>query len=415
MRASIVKDPHVIKQVQAMRLRGESMSQIARRLGISLPTVSKIVKAKNITPQKSRPTWLERRIAQRRELRQRIDAAPRKALPWTPSEEAWLIENAGATNAQLAAIHLGRTDEAVRKKAQQLGAELLWSSGWTQSEDDYLRSHFDRKSIKAIAKHLDRGYYGVRKRMITLGLGTKLDQIDNRITAQDIALRLGVDVDASREWMRLQRFPCELIGKWLVTDEGAVNKWLEAGHILRANRAALDYRDRLLYDRVLSEHYTTAYLRSLDVPALSAMNIYVRDEEGRCLLPSPLRTGAGASAETTYYRKRDVWAWCYYVGHVVPETIADPDLADVMTAWLTEFVTTLELRKYIAHRTQNYWQTAHNFPQSVIRSRVYRRAEVIAWLRERGKHDIAKRLTRGEILCYDDLIRDRRSRSGVAQ
>ena len=410
MRPSIVKDPHVIKQVQAMRKRGESLSQIARRLGISLPTVSKIVKNHRIAPLKRQPAWLERRKARRQELRQRIDAAPRKALPWTPSEEAWLIENAGATNAQLAAIHLGRTDEAVRKKAQQLGAELLWSSGWTQSEDDYLRSHFDRKSIKDIAKHLDRGYHGVRKRMITLGLGTKLDQIDNRITAQDIALRLGVDVDASREWMRLQRFPCELVGKWLVTDEEAVNKWLGAGHILRANRAALDYRDRLLYDRVLSEHYTTAYLRSLDVPALSAMNLYVRDEEGRRLLPQALRTGVAPSAETTYYRKSDVWAWCYYVGHVVPETIADPDLADVMTAWLTEFVTTIELRKYITRREQNSWSTYKGFPQSVIRSRVYNRAEVIAWLRERGKHDIAHRLTRGAVLCYDDLIRDRRSR-----
>ncbi len=409
MRASIVN------QVRTLRQRGESMSQIARRLSISLPTVSKIVKKHRITPPKHQPAWLERRKAMRQELRQRIAEAPHGTKAWTPSEEAWLIENAGATNAQLAALHLGRTDEAVRKKAQQLGVSLLWSSGWTQSEDDYLHNYFDRKSIKAIAKHLDRGYYGVRRRMIALGLGTKLDQIDHRITAKDIALRLGVDVDASREWMREQRFPCELVGKWLVTDEGAVTEWLKAGHILRADRAALDYRDRLLYDRVLSEHYTTAYLRSLDVPALSAMNLYVRDEEGRRLHPQPLRTGVTPSAETTYYRKRDVWAWCYYVGHVVPETIADPDLADVMTAWLTEFVTTLELRKCITRREQNYWQTTHNFPESIIRSRAYNRAEVIAWLRAYGKHDIAQRLTRGGILCYDELIRDRRSRSKGAQ
>ena len=147
-------------------------------------------------------------------------------MSWTPSEEAWLIENASNTTTQEAALHLGRTAEAVRKKAQHLGVSLLWSSGWTKDEDDYLRNYFDRKSIKAIAKHLDRGYHGVRRRMIALGLGTKLDQIDHRITAQEIALRLGVDVDASREWMREQRFPCELVGKWLVTDEEAVNKWL---------------------------------------------------------------------------------------------------------------------------------------------------------------------------------------------
>lgn len=415
MRPSIVKDPRVVKQVRAMRLRGESMSQIARRLSISMPTVSKIVKKHRIAPLKRQPAWLERRKAMRQELHRRIDEAPRNAMSWTPSEEAWLIEHASNTTTQEAALHLGRTAEAVRKKAQHLGVSLLWSSGWTKDEDDYLRNYFDRKSIKAIAKQLDRGYHGVRRRMIALGLGTKLDQIDHRITAQEIALRLGVDVDASREWMRQQRFPCELVGKWLVTDEEAVNKWLGAGNILRADRSALDYRDRLLYDRVLSEHYTTAYLRSLDVPALSAMNIYVRDEEGRRLLPQALRTGVAPSAETTYYRKSDVWAWCYYVGHVVPETITDPDLADVMTAWLTEFVTTLELRKYITKREQNSWQTTHNFTQSVIRSRVYNRADVIAWLRAHGKHDIAKRLTRGEILCYDDLIRDRRSRSGVAQ
>ena len=415
MRPSIVKDPHVVKQVRAMRLRGESMNQISRRLGISLPTVSKIVKKHRIVPIKRRPAWLERRKAMRQELHRRIAEAPRSAQTWTPSEEAWLIENASDTTTQEAALHLGRTAEAVRKKAQQLGVSLLWSNGWTKDEDDYLRNYFDRKSIKAMAKYLDRGYYGVRKRIIALGLGTKLDQINHRITAQEIALRLGVDVDASRAWMHQQRFPCELVGKWLVTDEEAVTKWLEAGHILRADRSALDYRDRIMYDRALSEHYTTAYLRSLDVPALSAMNLYVRDEEGRCLLPQPLRTGMCPSAETTYYRKSDVWAWCYYVGHAVPETIADPDLADVMTAWLTKFVTTTEMRKYIAKREQNHWSTNKGFPQSVIRSRVYNRADVIAWLRAHGKHDIAQQLTRGAVLCYDDLIRDRRSRSGVAQ
>ena len=410
MRPSIVKDPDVIKRVRAMRLRGESMTKISCRLGISLPTVSKIVKNHRIVPPKQQPAWLERRKAMRRELRQRIDEAPRGTKAWTPSEEAWLIEHSGATTTQEAAIHLGRTDEAVRKKAQQLGVDLLWSSGWTKDEDDYLRNYFDRKSIKAMAKHLDRGYHGVRNRMIVLGLGTKLDQIDHRLTAQDIALRLGVDVDASREWMRRQYIPCELVGRWLVTDEEAVNKWLGIGNILRADRSALDYRDRLLYDRALSEHYTTAYLRALDVPALSAMNLYVRDEEGRRLLPSVLRTGVAPSVETTYYRKSDVWAWCYYVGHAIPETIADPDIADVITAWLTKFVTTTEMRKHITTRKQNYWSTHKNFPKSVIRSRVYNRAEVIAWLRAHDKHDIAHRLTRGAVLCYDDLIRDRRSR-----
>lgn len=415
MRPSIVTDPHVIKRVRAMRQRGETITNISCRLGISRTTVGGIVKAHRIVPRKQQSTWLERRKAMRQELRQRIAEAPRGTKAWTPSEEAWLIEHSGVISAQEAALHLGRTDEAVRKKAQQLGVSLLFSNGWTKDEDDYLRSHFDRKNIKDLAKHLDRGYHGVRRRMIALGLGTKLDQIDHRITAQDIALRLGVDVDASREWMRQQRFPCELIGKWLVTDEGAVNEWLEQGNILRADRSALDYRDRLLYDRALSEHYTTAYLRSLDVPALSAMNLYVRDEEGRRLLPQVLRTGMSANVETTYYRKSDVWAWCYYVGHAVPETVADPDLADVMTAWLTKFVTTIEMRKYITRREQNGWSTYKKFPQSVIRSRTYNRAEVIAWLRAHGKHDIAQRLTRGAVLCYDDLIRDRRSRSKVVQ
>jgi hypothetical protein len=98
------------------------------------------------------------------------------------------------------------------------------------------------------------------------------------------------------------------------------------------------------------------------------------------------------------------------VGHVVPETIADPDLADVMTAWLTEFVTTLELRKYIAKREQNHWGTNKGFPQSVIRSRVYNRADVIAWLKAHGHAREAHRLDRGGVLCYHDLIRDREAR-----
>lgn len=410
MNPSKVKNPVIIKRAKELHSRGESMSSIARQLGISIPTVSKIVH-KNCAGQPVPSAWIERRKAKRLALRERINAAPRRATPWTPSDEAWLIENAATTTAQEAALYLGRTDEAVRKKAQQIGADLLWSSSWTKDEDEYIRSHFDRSSIKAIAKHFNRSYFSVRKRMIALGLGTKLDQIDHRLTAQDIALRLGVDVDASRQWMHLGHFSCELVGKWLVTDEPSLNAWLEEGNILRADRAALDYRDRLMYDRAIAEHYTTAYLRSLDVPALSAMCLYVRDEEGRRLHPQVLRTGMGPRADHTYYRKRDVWAWCYYVGHVVPENIADPDLADVMTAWLTEFVTTTELREYIDKRTQNYWQTRYGFPDAVIRSRVYRRAEVVDWLRANGRASIAHRLTRGALLCYDDLIRDRQRRT----
>lgn len=413
MNPSKVKNPVIIKQVQALRRRGGTISSIARQLGISIPTVSRIVN--KTAGQPVTPAWIERRKAKRRALRERINAAPRRATPWTPSDEAWLIENATTTTAQEAALHLGRTDEAVRKKAQQLGANLRWSCSWTKDEDDYIRNYFDRKSIKAMAKHLDRGYFGIRKRMIALGLGTKLDQIDHRLTAQDIALRLGVDVDASREWMRLKRFPCELVGKWLVTDEPSLNAWLEVGNILRADRSALDYRDRLMYDRAIAEHYTTAYLRSLDVPALTYMHTYVRDEEGRRLYPQVLRTGMGPHADRTYYRKRDVWAWCYYVGHSVPEDVADPDLADVMTAWLTEFVTTTELRECIDKRTQNYWQTRYCFPESVIRSRVYRRAEVVTWLRANGRASIAHRLTRGAPLCYDDLIRARQRRTESIQ
>jgi len=338
----------------------------------------------------------------------------RRGFSWETGEEAWLIEHASAVTVHEAAVHLKRSSDAIRQKSRALGVKLRIGA-WTPRADDFLKNNFTYYSIRDIAKHLGHGYHAVRKRAIKLGLGMVSDQTTHQVTTADIALRLGVTETAVLRWVACGYLSTKKIGRWHTTDDVTVTEWLEAGNILRADRAALSYRDRLLYDRVRAEHYRIIDVWALDIPALRYMHSYARDEEGRRLIPKALHISQGKNAENAYYRKSDVWAWCYYVGHALPECSTDPDIADVYTAWLTEFVTPWELRKHFSSEQQNYWSTRKNFPLSVVKSRAYRRAEVVTWLRAHGKHDIAHRLTRGAVLCYDDLIRDRRSRNGVAQ
>jgi hypothetical protein len=414
---TIVKDQRTVGKVRTLYEQGLSINMIVRKLRISQPTISRIIKLHDLQRlgpviHGSAATTSARHKALKEAVSKNNENPERTTLRWEPSEEAWLIEQEKVLTVQEAALHLKRSTDAIRVKMRQLGVKLKHTVSWSSADDEYIKANFQYKSINDIAKHLGRGYHGVRKRALRLGLGLVSDQVTHRVTTADIALRMGVTEAVVARWVTLGYIATERVGRWHVTDDITVTKWLESGHILRADRSALDYRDRTMYDRVRAAHYRICDVWALDIPALRHIHCYARDEEGRRLIPKALHVSQGKDPRHGYYRKTDIWAWCYYVGHALPDHIADPDIADVYTAWLTEFVTTWELRKHFSSNQQNYWITHLGFPHSVIHSRTYRRAEVIAWLRAHGKPDIAHKLTRGAVLCYDDLIRERHAREG---
>lgn len=407
MRASKVTDPSIVDAVHDMVKRGAHRATIREKLGISPVTLWKIMNALGITRRYRQGTRVSRAKPKPKAIH------GRKA--WSSSDIAWLVENHKRVSFYDAAVKLGRTMPAVRHMAAQLGIKLRKSSTWSYEHDQFLISKFHTMSVPDIARRLNKSYYAVYDRARRLKLGLVSEQIGkHHLTMRDISLRYGVAEPTVRHWHTRFDMPIERIGAWLVAYDTTITEWMEQGHILRTDRSALGYRDRLMYDRVRAEYYSMDELRAFDLSFVSSMRNYAQTPEKKALLPRSIVVGTRKILHA-YFKKTDIWRWVYLYGHLLPDNVKDPDLADVQTAWLTVHVTVYELRQYISDSTQNYWVSKLNFPDGVVKNHAYNRAEVIAWLRAHGKHDIAKRLTRGEILCYDDLIRDRRSRSGVAQ
>lgn len=416
---SRARDPRTVERVRILIESGERRADVCRKMRMSINTLDRITKAFGITckerrfdgrakrdtnAKKHRLAMLERHNAKARRKRRRH---------WSSEEVTWLKENEKTVTAQDAALHLGRTVTAVRYMIRKLGLAMRGDVQWSYAEDEYLVSNFHLKSIREIATKLKRDYHAVYFRAQTLGLGTVSERIHrDMLTVKDIALRFNVAEDTVYHWARHSGMPSERIGQWIVTSDDALTEWLEAGNILRTDRAGLTYRDRVQYDRVRSQMYALTELRALDMTFVTCPHQYAaKNEAHKALVPSPIHVGQGKRAEYTYYRKSEVLRWAYLYGHLIPDNVAHPDFADVLTAWLTMYVTSRELRLHFSNQTQCNWVEHHGFPKAIVNKQYYDRAAIIAWLRSHKRGHIAAKLTRGKVLCYDELIRARQRRA----
>ncbi len=413
---TIARDKRTVDKVRALAAQGLLKSEISRQVRISITTINRIVELHGVEiaarythkprPPKPAPPKTKKKF-------RRTWPIPNYRALWSIADMAWLAENYRAVSTEEAAQYLGRRARAVQNKALEMGIPIRPQRHWQYKEDEFLKANFHNMAVKDIARKLGRRYDSVYERAQRLGLGWVSDRVKSyHLTVKDVVVRFGVARTTIYSWVRSGYLTLDHIGMHGILSESEFMEWLEAGNILRTDRAVLEYRDRLMYDRVRAQFYSKAEILALDIPALTIPRIY-RGQDVKH--PAPLLTSQSHSVEHVYYRKTEVWAYAYRFGHLIPDTVQDADLADVRTAWLTVYVTAEELRQHIDAATQNYWTFRYQFPRYSVTRKVYNRAEVIAWLRERGKHDIAHRLTRGAVLCYDDLIRDRRSRSKATQ
>ena len=87
---------------------------------------------------------------------------------WSPQDEKYLIENYHKYGVKECAKFLGRTKDAVKAKAHELG--LRAPRGWTPEEIEYLTKNYPKYGAKECAKFLGRVEKTVRNKAHELGI-----------------------------------------------------------------------------------------------------------------------------------------------------------------------------------------------------------------------------------------------------
>lgn len=89
---------------------------------------------------------------------------------WTKEDDDVLIESYPSTTNKELAIILGRTAEAVRSRARQLGLKKDKQKSWTKEEEEYLKNNYSIKPIKELMLILERSRASIFCKADQLGL-----------------------------------------------------------------------------------------------------------------------------------------------------------------------------------------------------------------------------------------------------
>jgi len=344
-------------------------------------------------------------------------------------------------SAESIAEHLGVSKQSVWKKAWDLGFSVYESKSgrarkptrlkvaksiarrrlWTEQEIDYLATHYGVKSTQSIAKYLKRTVHSVRGKAFVIGaVENRRHAAEAMMTVQDVANFLQVPYGTIQTWASKYDLPFTRHAYQDLTHESDVLAWLATdANVLKLGREQIEPRLQRLYDATRAQFYTGQELRDTlvpilqprqwnygavlrtDVPAPTPYNV------GRC---GHAATGPARLSRTTYYRKSEVWTWVYEFGHLIPDNVKHPDIADIRMAWLSKYIPSAELYRYFRQATVHKWTMRRGFPPQPKHRICYDRLAVVAWCKANGFASIARALYRGVPLCYDEVIRERERR-----
>jgi hypothetical protein len=89
---------------------------------------------------------------------------------WADDEDRYLRKHYPRGGTSACAKHLGRTEEAVKKRVHLLGIRSKRGRLWTAKEDLILRRQYPKVPAARLATMLKRSYMSIRMRLLTLGL-----------------------------------------------------------------------------------------------------------------------------------------------------------------------------------------------------------------------------------------------------
>lgn len=281
---------------------------------------------------------------------------------------------------------------------------------WSATELAYLRSHYGQKPTKRIAAHLNRSKAAVYVAASKFGVVfTARDDIERNNTAA-WGLILGIqpqnfNVFVRRGELILDEDSKDRYFRFRIISEVCIERWLRQGGALRCapNARTPKYWCDIIAE-VKAQYISSKELRAIDgIPHPFALNGKVKGM-GKAPLVG-IYIGVGKDRDV-YYRKADIYEAIYSIGHVLPRTIKDPYIKAIVMAWDSVYVATWQLMPYYRPRKER------THPESVIYG-VYNRGEIVAWLRQRGKHRLAN-ILRQDPITWQELHADidRRKRLG---
>lgn len=89
---------------------------------------------------------------------------------WTQAEDDYLRENVAILSNPTMAQAIERTNKAVQRRLNVIGATRVRTDFWTPQEDDLLKANYNLLTAKQLEKMLDRLPIAIRKRANALGL-----------------------------------------------------------------------------------------------------------------------------------------------------------------------------------------------------------------------------------------------------
>ena len=111
--------------------------------------------------------------------------------PWTDEEAEYLRKNCGKMSTLEIAEELDRTNTSIRSKATKLGLSYLYTKNiWTDEEVEYLEAKWGSSTILTICRKLGRTESSVRNKAIKLGLGS-FTEAREELRLKELLMALG--------------------------------------------------------------------------------------------------------------------------------------------------------------------------------------------------------------------------------
>lgn len=113
--------------------------------------------------------------------------------PWTNDEENYLLELLSSYSTFEIVSYLNRSEEAIRRKAIELGYDIdIKNRRWSLEEEEMLSDLWGTKSVEYIANKLNRSCSSIYNRVNFLGLGSAISNNYDGLTIPEISCMFNV-------------------------------------------------------------------------------------------------------------------------------------------------------------------------------------------------------------------------------
>lgn len=303
---------------------------------------------------------------------------------------------------------LGRTQMAVRRRANELGVERTKRGGqpksfrtslvpqahrrWTADEDAYLIKWYLHRPYKKIARALRRKTSSVTHRVVLLGLSYQKSRAMMNTT--DVSRMLGIyQSNITRRINKKDNpIPHHRINSFIEFGYSELVEWLDKGNVMAFDRSKISPDLYRMWDRWREMTITSTEIFTECIP----LGEWLRKRGANS--PAPICTNF---SHQKVYHTHEIYDWAYRIGYAIPSYAPNRWLV-IKAAWDSEWVMKGDIRQAVSLHCYTT-QIAPYIDRSNFLA--VRRRELCERLKALGRHDLAKRFQSVPI-PWQELMRD---------